>query len=132
MENRVINESNQRGAMFFCYVKVSERLERTMDSEERRLAEWCRHELGNRVLTDGTLWEQTVLAIGERVAELNRGRIGYGPYFHLDAMAPTDLSMGFIRISRVHARHQCIHISVGHCNGYVSMQPEAPARDRLS
>ena len=41
--------------------------------------------------------------LGERVAELNRGRIGYGPYFHLDAMAPTDLSMGFIRISRVHS-----------------------------
>ena len=31
MENRVINERNQQGAMFFCYVKVSERLERTMD-----------------------------------------------------------------------------------------------------
>ena len=128
-----MNQSEQQGAMFFCWVKVSERLEKTLDSEERRLAEWCRRELANRVLTDGTLWEQTVTASGEKVAELNRGRIGFGPYFHLDAMAPTDITKGFILISRVHARHQCIHISVGRCYGYVSAQPKATAgRDRLS
>lgn len=126
-----MNQSEQNGALFFCWVKVSERLEKTLDSEERRLADWCRRELGNRVLTDGSMWEQTVLAIGERVAELNRGRIGFGPYFHLDAMAPTDLTMGFIRISRVHARHQCIHVSVGRCNGYVGVASQAE-RDRLS
>lgn len=130
METRNFNQSEQ-GALFFCWVKVSERLEKTMDSEERRLAEWCRSELGNRVLTDGALWEQTILAIGEKVAILNRGRIGCGPYFHLDAMAPTDISMGFIRISRVHARHQCIHISVGRCYGYVTAASQRE-RDRLS
>jgi len=130
--NEVVNQSEQNGAMFFCWAKVSERLERTLDSEERRLAEWVRSEFQNRVLANGALWEETVLAIGERVAELNRGRIGHGPYFHLDAMAPTDITMGHIRISRVHARHQCIHISVGRCNGYVAVLPNGNQRDRLS
>ena len=60
-----------------------------------------------------------------------RGRIGFGPYFHLDAMAPTDLSMGYIHISRVNARHKCIHLSVGKCHGYVSATSEQK-RDRLS
>ena len=132
MEKKVLNESEQNGALYFCWAKVSERLERTLDSEERRLAEWVRQEFSNRVLTDGALWEQAVLAIGERVAELNRGRIGFGPYFHLDAMAPSDITMGYIRISRVHARHQCIHISVGRCYGYVTAKPTVSERDRLS
>ena len=132
MEKNVLNQREQNNAMFFCWAKVSYRLEKTLDSEERRLADWVRREFSNRVLVDGALWEQAVLAIGEKVAELNRGRIGFGPYFHLDAMAPTDLSMGFIRISRVHARHQCIHVSVGRCHGYVTAMPSGSGRGRLS
>lgn len=133
MENQVKNQVSEQEAMFFCWAKVSERLEKTMDSEERRLAEWVSEHFSSRVLTDGAQWEDAVLGIGERVADLNRGRIGHGPYFHLDAMAPTDLCHGFIRIHRVNARHQCIHITVRRCLGYVTARPDAAhQRDRLS
>lgn len=117
--------------MYFYWTKVSPRLQKVWTGEEQRLYEWCHEHFSNRVLSDGTQFEQVVMAIGEKVAELNRGRIGYGPYFHLDAMAPTDLSMGYIRISRVEARHKCIHISVGRCYGYVSATSQTQ-RDRLS
>ena len=96
MEKRVINESEQNAALYFYWTHVSPRLEKVWTGEEQRLYEWCHENYSNRVLTDGSQWEQVVLAIGERVAELNRGRIGFGPYLHLDAMAPTDLSMGYI------------------------------------
>ena len=53
-------------------------------------------------------------------------------FLHLDAMAPTDLSMGYIHISHVDARHKSIHLSVGRCLGYVSANSQAAGRDRLS
>ena len=131
MEKKVLNESEQNSALYFYWVHVAPRLQKVWTGEERRLYEWMHQEFSNRVLTDGSQWEQVVLAIGERVAELNRGRIGFGPYFHLDAMAPTDLSMGYIHISRVDARHKNIHLGVGRCHGYVSATSETK-RDRLS
>lgn len=132
MEKRVINESEQNATLYFYWTKVSPRLKKVWTGEEQQLYEWCHENYSNRVLTDGNQWEQVVLAIGERVAELNRGRIGFGPYLHLDAMAPTDLSMGYIHISRVDARHKCIHLSVGRCLGYVRATSQAAGRDRLS
>lgn len=132
MEKQVLNQSEQNAALYFYWTHVSPRLEKVWTGEEQRLYEWCHENYSNRVLTDGNQWEQVVLAIGERVAELNRGRIGFGPYLHLDAMAPTDLSMGYIHISRVDARHKSIHLSVGRCLGYVNANSQAAGRDRLS
>ena len=132
METKILNESEQHAALFFYWAHVAPRLQKVWDNEERRLYEWCHEHFSNRVLADGGQWEQVVQAIGEQVAELNRGRIGFGPYFHLDAMTPTDLSMGYIHISRVDARHKCIHLSVGKCHGYVVAQPEGTRRARLS
>lgn len=131
MEKKVLNQSDQGAALYFYWTRVSPRLRKVWDNEERQLFEWCHEHFSNRVLTDGGQWEQVVMAVGEKVAEINRGRIGYGPYFHLDAMAPTDLSMGYIHISRVSARHKCIHLSVGRCLGYVSAASDKK-RDRLS
>ncbi len=132
MEKINFNQSEQNAALYFYWTKVSPRLQKVWTGEEQRLYEWCHEHFSNRVLSDGTQFEQVVLAIGEKVAELNRVRIGYGPYFHLDAMAPTDLSMGYIHISRVEARHKCIHLSVGKCLGWVSAMPAGTIRDRLS
>lgn len=44
----------------------------------------------------------------------------------------SELSMGYIHISRVEARHKCIHLSVGKCLGWVSAMPAGTTRDRLS
>ena len=126
-----MNQSEQNAALFFYWAHASERLKKSWTGEEQLMYEWIHEHFSNRVLADGGQWEQAVLAIGEKVAELNRGRIGFGPYFHLDAMAPTDLSMGYIHISRVDARHRSIHLGVGKCHGYVSAASEQK-RDRLS
>lgn len=106
-------------SLFFCATKISERLAATIDSEEMELAEWVCREFKDRVLSDGVLWNRAIKAIGDKVAKLNRGRIGFGRFFNLDAKLPTDTCLGFIRISRANARHQCMHISIRKCHGYV-------------
>lgn len=106
------------GGLFFCIAKMSERLAATIDNEEKNLAYWVCREFQDRVLADGALWEQAVKAIGEKVAELNRSRIGLGRYFDFAAKLPTNSCLGYLRINRANARKQCIHVSVRQCNGY--------------
>ena len=119
MNEKSFNQREQGNALFFYWTRVSPRLVKVWEEEDSQLFDWIHDHFSNRVLSDGLQFDQVVKAIGERVAILNRSRIGSGPYYNMEAVAPTSLAMGHIHIGQTSARHRCIHLSVGLTRGYI-------------
>lgn len=96
----------KKNAMMFHGLELNKRMRQCMKEEEVLLFRHVRRHYADRVLREPDDFPWIVEDIQRRIDDVNAQRRGVGPYLALDAFAPTDITIGWIRVHHVMSKAQ--------------------------
>ena len=96
----------KKNAMMFHDLELNTRMRQCMKEEEVLLLRHIRRNYAERVLREPNDFPRILGDIQNRIDEVNAQRRGVGPYLALDAFAPTDITIGWIRVYHVMSKAQ--------------------------
>lgn len=96
----------KKNEMMFHGMELNKKMRQNMKEDEMLLLRHIRRNYADRVLREPGDFPQIVDDIQRRIDEVNAHRRGVGPYLALDAFAPTDITIGWIRVHHVLSKAQ--------------------------
>lgn len=96
----------KKNAMMFHGLELNKRMRQNMSEEEVLLFRHIRRCYADKVLQEPSAFSRIVEDIQRRIDDVNLQRRGVGPYLALDAFAPTDITIGWIRLHHVMSKAQ--------------------------
>ncbi len=100
-------------------LELNQRMQHFMDEEEIILFRHIRCQYQNRTLPSMDAWHHVLDDLHRRIDAINQDRKGRGPYLHLDAALPTDLSDGWIKLSYLNIRKAQARLTITELRGEI-------------
>lgn len=103
----------------FQSLEVNKRMDEVRQAGESGLFRYIRGRYERRMLSDAAEFGRVLDDLRHRCAEINVGRVGRGPYLHVDGALPTDLSDGWVVVSFLNVRKAQARITLSLVRGEV-------------
>ena len=100
-------------------LELNKRMQLFMDEEEVILFRHIRCQYQNRTLPSMEAWHNVLNDLRQRIDAINESRRGKGPYLHIDAALPTDLSDGWIKLTYLNVRKAQARLTITEIRGEI-------------